>query len=212
MNSFVRFVDRQSQFRLTVLCLLMFLTLCVFDYFRDANISLSIFYLLPIGMATWFVGRRTAVLMSSLGALIWAAAEFLEIAPHSSYAFLFRNPAVRVGFLLSVVFLLASIRSWGEELEKKVEERTALLAKEIEERKSSEAERERLIGELREALSRVTKLRGLLPICASCKRIRDDQGYWNQIEEYLHQHSDAEFTHGICPECVDKLYPEFRAG
>jgi C4-dicarboxylate-specific signal transduction histidine kinase len=67
--------------------------------------------------------------------------------------------------------------------------------------------------ELKEALSRVRVLTGFLPICASCKKIRDDSGYWNQIESYIRQHSYAEFTHSICPECAEKLYPElFRNG
>jgi len=51
--------------------------------------------------------------------------------------------------------------------------------------------------------------RGLLPICASCKRVRDDKGYWNQLEAYVRDHSEAEFSHGICPDCAEKLYPEF---
>ncbi|MCP4692526.1 MAG: response regulator [Desulfobacterales bacterium] len=63
----------------------------------------------------------------------------------------------------------------------------------------------RLIGELREALCNVKKLSGLLPICANCKKIRDDQGYWNRIEKYIHEHSEATFTHAICPECVEDL-------
>ena len=52
------------------------------------------------------------------------------------------------------------------------------------------------------------KLSGLLPICASCKKIRDDKGYWNQIESYIHDHSEAEFSHGICPDCFKRLYPD----
>jgi hypothetical protein len=63
--------------------------------------------------------------------------------------------------------------------------------------------------ELEEALSRVKLLSGLLPICASCKKIRDDKGYWNQIESYIREHSEAEFSHGICPECIKKLYPDY---
>ncbi len=66
------------------------------------------------------------------------------------------------------------------------------------------------IEELKDSLSKVRLLSGLLPICASCKKIRDDKGYWNQIESYISEHSEAAFTHGICPDCVRKLYPEFR--
>jgi hypothetical protein len=74
------------------------------------------------------------------------------------------------------------------------------------ERRRAENEREQLIEELQEALSRVRTLSGLLPICSSCKKIRDDRGYWNQIEAYISDHSEAEFTHGICPECMKNLY------
>jgi PAS domain S-box-containing protein len=60
-------------------------------------------------------------------------------------------------------------------------------------------------------LAEMNKLRGLLPICSVCKNIRDDKGYWNQIEVYIRDHSDAEFSHSICPECAKKLYPELYA-
>jgi AmiR/NasT family two-component response regulator len=61
---------------------------------------------------------------------------------------------------------------------------------------------------LEKALAEIKTLRGILPICSNCKNIRDDDGYWNQIEVYIRDHSEAEFTHGICPECVKKLYPD----
>jgi hypothetical protein len=68
--------------------------------------------------------------------------------------------------------------------------------------------REELIEDLQKALAEVKKLSGMLPICSSCKKIRDDEGYWQQIEEYIRDHSEADFTHGICEGCVEKLYPE----
>lgn len=80
------------------------------------------------------------------------------------------------------------------------------LARDITERTRAEAERERLIAQLQNALAEVKKLSGLLPICASCKKIRNDKGYWEQIEVYIHERSEADFTHGICPECAQKLY------
>ena len=76
-------------------------------------------------------------------------------------------------------------------------------------RKQSEEERERLIGELQEALAKIKSLRGLVPICATCKKIRDDKGYWNQIEDFIRAHSEASFTHGICPECARKQHPDW---
>ena len=76
------------------------------------------------------------------------------------------------------------------------------------ERKRIENEKEQAIAQLQEALAKVKLLSGFLPICASCKKIRDDQGYWQQIESYIRDHSNAEFSHSICPDCARKLYPE----
>ena len=85
------------------------------------------------------------------------------------------------------------LRNHMDDLEEKVEERTSKLQSSNE--------------QLQHALNKVKLLSGFLPICASCKKIRDDNGYWNQIESYIKEHSEAQFSHGICPECTDKLYP-----
>jgi hypothetical protein len=82
------------------------------------------------------------------------------------------------------------------------------LADEIAERAWAQAQQEQLIGDLQAAIANVKTLRGLLPICAACKKIRDDGGYWNQLESYIHEHSEAEFSHGLCPDCVRQLYPD----
>ena len=74
--------------------------------------------------------------------------------------------------------------------------------------KQAEADQERLIFELKQALSQIKTLGGLLPICSWCKKIRNDEGYWEQMELYIRNHSEAEFSHSICPECTEKLYPE----
>lgn len=65
------------------------------------------------------------------------------------------------------------------------------------------------VEELRAALEQIKTLRGMLPICANCKKIRNDQGYWKQVEVYIAEHSDVTFTHGICPDCLRKLYPDY---
>lgn len=83
------------------------------------------------------------------------------------------------------------------------------IAREITERKQAEAEREQLIRSLRDALAQVKTLSSLLPICASCKSIRDDAGYWTQVEVYIRDHAGVEFSHGICPECFARLYPDY---
>ena len=73
---------------------------------------------------------------------------------------------------------------------------------------AADAERERLIVELQDALAHIKTLHGLLPICMHCKRIRNDDGYWQQLEDYIRQHSEAEFSHGLCPSCARQLYPQ----
>ncbi len=83
----------------------------------------------------------------------------------------------------------------------------SILFSDISERKNAQSERERLIQELQNALSNIRTLRGLIPICAWCKKIRNDKGYWEQLELYLREHSEARFTHGMCPDCV-KQYTE----
>ncbi|MDB6018294.1 MAG: hypothetical protein JWR19_2783 [Pedosphaera sp.] len=77
------------------------------------------------------------------------------------------------------------------------------------ERRRMEEERTTLIQELTDALAKIKTLNGLLPICASCKNIRDDRGYWQKVESFIEAHTQAEFTHGICPDCRQKLYPEY---
>lgn len=78
------------------------------------------------------------------------------------------------------------------------------------ERKQTLMEKDKLIVQLREALADVKTLSGLLPICASCKHIRDDKGYWHQVEVFIQQHSAVVFTHGLCPKCLQKLYPNAK--
>jgi len=82
------------------------------------------------------------------------------------------------------------------------------IVRDITERKKLERDREVLIKELQTALSNIRTLGGLIPICSNCKKIRDDKGYWNHLEKYLAEHSDATLSHGICPDCARKLYPE----
>ncbi len=77
----------------------------------------------------------------------------------------------------------------------------------ITDRKKIETERERLIKKLQSALAEVKTLKGIVPICSGCKKIRDDEGFWQQVETYVQKHTDAKFSHGFCPDCVEKYYP-----
>jgi hypothetical protein len=82
--------------------------------------------------------------------------------------------------------------------------------RDITARRQVETARENLIQDLKDSFEKIKTLKGLLPICASCKNLRDDKGYWNQIETYIATHSEAEFSHGLCPVCAKKLYPDFN--
>ncbi|MDD2519426.1 MAG: hypothetical protein PHR34_00625 [Kiritimatiellae bacterium] len=94
--------------------------------------------------------------------------------------------------------LNAELQRQQDHLEELVQRRTADLEKETR--------------RLQEALDNVRALRGLLPICAACRKIRDDDGYWDQLENYVLKHTDTEFSHGLCPDCLQRLYPEFASG
>ncbi len=87
-----------------------------------------------------------------------------------------------------------------------------IFARDITERKQAEEALRRERDKLQDALDKVKTLSGLLPICSNCKKIRDDKGYWNQIEAYIRDHSEVDFSHSICPECAKKLYPDFYKG
>jgi len=107
------------------------------------------------------------------------------------------------------------LMTYRDNLEALIRERTSELMKtnemlktEIMERKAIDEERKKLVDDLQEALNNIKTLKGLIPICASCKKIRDDQGYWNELEIYIAKNADIEFSHSLCPDCLRKHYPE----
>lgn len=111
---------------------------------------------------------------------------------------------VIVSFILTCSVLVL----WSLVLKQQVKKRTEKLEEEIIVRKSAEKNLADERDNLQKALEEIKTLKGLIPICSSCKSIRDDQGYWNQMEAYISQHSEAEFSHSICPNCISKLYPD----
>jgi PAS domain S-box-containing protein len=82
------------------------------------------------------------------------------------------------------------------------------ICRDISDRKRAEAQREELIAKLQESLAEIKTLRGILPVCCFCKKVRDDKGYWEQVDIYITEHSDASVTHGLCPDCLREHYPE----
>ena len=83
------------------------------------------------------------------------------------------------------------------------------IVRDISNRKQNERERDQLILNLKKALDEIKTLRGIVPICAGCKKIRDDKGFWKHVETYVQEHSHAQFSHGICPDCQKELYPDY---
>lgn len=170
----------------------------------------------------WLVERETLRFLAVNDAAVrlygYSRAEFLDLtlrdvrppenlpqlladlaAPDSEGTPLVRRHRTRDGTLIDVE-VLAHYTSFAES--------KALLAAitDVTERRRAAEERELLIAELTQALASVKTLRGLIPICATCKKVRDDKGYWNQVEVYVRDRSEAEFSHGICPDCVGKFY------
>lgn len=141
--------------------------------------------------------------------LVWAAFRFGQ------------RETATAAFLLSGIALWGTLRGFGPFVRDQQNESllllqtfmgaTALLAivfaAVVSERKQIEAKREWLFHELQDAFKQIKTLRGLLPICASCKKIRNDQGHWDHVETYILTHSEATLTHGFCPECLNELYP-----
>jgi glucose-6-phosphate-specific signal transduction histidine kinase len=164
-----------------VVIALSVLALGYIDYATGYEFGFFVFYFLPIAIAAWKLGFTGSYLISILSAIIWFLADLHSTHLYSSIALGFWNTIIRLVSFLIIAYSTSKIR--------------LLLVKE---RETAQA--------LRKALSQVKTLSGLIPICASCKKIRDDQGYWNQLETFIQEHSEAEFSHGICPECMKKLY------
>jgi ABC-type multidrug transport system fused ATPase/permease subunit len=144
------------------------------------DIGFSIFYLIPIVFVSWYAGLRWGLVTSALSAVLWLLDDISVSTTYSHPLIPYWNMVVRLGFYVLIVFLFVRLKN------------------ELERRKE-------LIAQLQEANRNIRTLRGLLPICAWCKKIRDDQGYWKQLEHYMEEQSEATFTHGICPECYKQI-------
>ena len=133
---------------------------------------------------------------------------FLFIVIHTTDSVILIQALIRVIIFIAVAGIVTFLSMHRQREEELLLETNRKLEREVEERKKAEEEKENLIFELQNTLAEVKILRGILPICSFCKKIRNDKGYWEQVEIYVRQHSNAEFIHSICPECVDKHYPK----
>jgi glucose-6-phosphate-specific signal transduction histidine kinase len=149
------------------------------DYLTGTEISFTLFYLIPVVVLTWSIGRRAGILTSTLCAVVWATVDIFgraEVQP----ANILWNISIQFGIFVAFAYALSRMRE-------------------------GIVEQLRLNRELQTALEEVKKLSGLLPICAWCKKIRDESDDWIPIEAYVVSHSEADFTHSICPDCARRV-------
>jgi DNA-directed RNA polymerase subunit M/transcription elongation factor TFIIS len=119
------------------------------------------------------------------------------------------NLIMRVVPAYILIYLITLIKEKSRDIvQNRLEESNLELKKNIEALEKANEEKNRLISDLEASAQEIKTLHGILPICVNCKKIRDDEGYWHQVEIYIRDHSEADFTHGLCPECRVKLYPQ----
>jgi MASE6 protein len=174
-------------------------------------------YTYPL-IAFFLLGKKEGLYWNIAVFLIAVILFFLpeNLIVNFQYSFSFK-----IRFIISYL-IVSSIAFWfeyfrqqyreGMEVEQSnLEKEKQELKIQIEERKKAESEKEQVIKKLEDALDMVNKLSGFLPICSNCHKIRDDGGKWNQLEQYIRDHSEVEFSHGICPDCINKLYPDLNS-
>jgi hypothetical protein len=162
--------------------ILMVLGVGLVDHLTGYDLGFFVFYLIPITYASWFCGQWQGIATSALAAVVWYVADHVSGHAYASQWYGVWNACIRFISFAVLVHIISRTK--------------ALLQTE-----------KQLVSRLQEALGQVKELSGLLPICASCKKVRDDKGYWEQIESYIQQRTKADFSHSLCPECETKLYP-----
>lgn len=174
---------RHSVLKLYGFCGVLLAVIFWIDLLIPLGVATGVLYLVVVLLTLWTPKSKATLLIAVLSSFFIVA------------AFFYKPP---VDFMWKVIFNrgIALFAVWT----------AALLGLQ---KNKMEQQRNMILLEREKALHEVRILRGFLPICASCKKIRDDNGYWTQIERYIKDHSEAEFTHSICPNCAKRLYPDF---
>jgi hypothetical protein len=159
------------------------LTLGLVDWVSGYELNFFVFYFLPVSIAAWLLGFPSSVAVGVLSALVWFGADLLSGHEYSSPAYAVWNTTIRLVSFLAIGWSLSRMR---QALDR--------------ERQTADA--------LRRALSEVKVLETFLPICAQCRKIRNQQGVWQHMEVYIGQHSNTQFSHSYCPECAKKAMEE----
>ncbi len=198
--------------------LLLFATLGHLHLIGSQNSMHHLLIMAVLLVVSWFLSWREVLIffvVGNLGLALLVALEMSGILPYApllasgnelAKVFLDWRGVLAQGINYTLVLIVSTSLIW--KLRRLIEKSDQTLYAEIEARKRSQQEKQELIEKLQDSLDQIKTLRELLPICAGCKNIRDDQGYWHQLEAYLHKHSDLKFSHGLCPDCAKKLYPD----
>ena len=153
------------------------------DWLTGYELNFFVFYFAPLSVAAWCLGFGSAVALAVLSALVWYGADVLSGHMYSSPFYAVWNTTIRLVSFLAIGWAISRVRRALDH-----------------ERHTAET--------LRQALSEIKVLEGFLPICAQCKKIRNQQGEWQKLEVYIGQHSNTRFSHGYCPECARKAMQE----
>jgi glucan phosphoethanolaminetransferase (alkaline phosphatase superfamily) len=180
MNILERLDKQPKKYQITISILLILLAVLL-EYWTGSGYRMKIFYLVPISYAAWYAGKIYGIAFSIVAVMTMLYPDMASGTIHGDVPLIW-NMAMYFAFFVIVILLLSKLRSTMQQLAG-------------------------LITKMQNALNAVQELSGILPICANCKKIRDDEGYWHDVDVYISRHTKAEFTHGICAECANKLYP-----
>ncbi len=159
------------------------LVLGLVDWLTGYELNFYLFYFLPVSVGAWFLGLGASVSLAVFSAMVWFGADLLSGHVHASHAYAVWNTTIRLVSFLAIGWAVSRMRH-------------ALVQEHIN------------AEDLRHALSEIKVLEAFLPICAQCKRIRNQQGVWQPLEVYIGQHSNTKFSHSYCPECAKKAMEE----
>ncbi len=174
----------KSDTNVIIVCLFLSVVIFAIDLSIPLGVAGGVPYIAVVLVSLWSEKKRLTIMAAVIGSILTLLGFYYSPSGGEMWKVIFNRA-------------LALFAIWT----------TAVLSLQ---RRKIIVEREQALRDREQALENLKILHGLIPICASCKKIRDDEGYWNEVADYISEHSEAEFTHGICSECVKKLYPDFH--
>lgn len=165
-------------------CAFLMIMILILDLFIPLGAAAGVMYVAVILLSLWAHRKRFTVFVAAVCSLLVIAGYYFSPSGGIPWQVIFNRSVALFAIWVTAVLTL--------------------------QRKSMEEKRIKAVAEREKSLDDIKVLQGLLPICSSCHKIRDDKGYWSRIELYIRDHSEADFTHGLCPECAERLYPVLR--